>query len=386
MNKKLPINTDILTWARTSLGLSIAEVAQKMKKAETEISGWEAGEKSPTYRQLEKLAYSVYKRPVAVFFFPEIPEEADLKTDFRTLPDTEIEMIPAHITALYRKAKIFQYNLEELYEGQKPVPNSILDTLDLNENSNVSAIATEVRQILKVSMNEQAGWRSSDAALKAWRSRFEDNGIFVFKDAFRDERYSGFCLYDKSYPVMYLNNSLPDTRLIFTLFHELGHLLFHAGGIDYYASEEAGRFPERYLRIERLCNEFAAKVLVPDSDIDTGRANFHEGVIEGYAGRFSVSREVILRKFFDAGTVSQGEYDSFVRKWQESQTEEKKKPGGNYYLTWKTYLGETYIQTAFRKYYQQKISDVQLSDYLNIKPKNLPGFEHYAVRSEAGAH
>lgn len=383
MSDKLPINTDVLVWARTSLGLSIADVAQKLKRDEIEIKAWESGEQSPTYIQLEKLAYSIYKRPVAVFFFPEIPKEASPKTDFRTLPDTEIEKLPAHIIKLYRKAKAFQYNLAELHEDQQPVKNSILDAITLDEKSNIDAVATKIRELLNVSIDEQFAWQSTDAAFKSWRQKLEELGIFIFKDAFKDNSYSGFCLYDHLYPVIYVNNSMPDTRQIFTLFHELGHLLFHAGGVDFYTSEVTNRFTDKYLKIEKICNELAAKILVPDSFIDLNKGTFSERTIEGYAGQFSVSREVILRKYFDARVIGQNDYEAFVKKWQKEQADKKQKSGGNYHLTQKAYLGENYINLAYRKYYQHKISDSQLSEYLNIKPKNIPNFEHHVLNAGA---
>jgi len=40
------------------------------------IEGWEAGASAPTYPQLEALAYKVYKHPLALFFFPEPPEDS----------------------------------------------------------------------------------------------------------------------------------------------------------------------------------------------------------------------------------------------------------------------------------------------------------------------
>lgn len=381
MSDKLPINKDILVWARTSLGLSIADVAAKLKREEAEITAWESGVQSPTYIQLEKLAYSVYKRPVAVFFFPDIPKEASPKTDFRTLPDTEIENLPAQIIKIYRKAKTFQFNLAELYDNQKPVENSILEAITLTERSSIDTIATQIRQYLNVSIDEQFGWQSTDEAFKAWRQKLEKFGIFIFKDAFKDNSYSGFCLYDDLYPVIYVNNSMPDTRQIFTLFHELGHLLFHAGGIDFYTSEITNRFTEKYQKIEQICNELAAKILVPNDLIDLGQKSFSENRIENYASQFSVSREVILRKYFNASVISQNEYDSFVQKWQKEQANKKQKSGGNYYLTQKAYLGENYINLAYRKYYQHKINENQLSDYLNIKPKNIPNFEHHVLHA-----
>jgi hypothetical protein len=41
-----------------------------LKRKPEEVEAWEAGESAPTYPQLEKLAYQIYKRPLAVFFLP----------------------------------------------------------------------------------------------------------------------------------------------------------------------------------------------------------------------------------------------------------------------------------------------------------------------------
>lgn len=86
MKERLPVNNDILKWGRVSLGLSCEEVAKRLKrssiKGET-VRNWEAGEGSPSYPQLEKLAHEIYKRPVALFFFPAVPEEETPESEFR---------------------------------------------------------------------------------------------------------------------------------------------------------------------------------------------------------------------------------------------------------------------------------------------------------------
>ncbi|CAN5781353.1 hypothetical protein BH20ACI3_BH20ACI3_16560 [soil metagenome] len=62
------IQTSVLRWARESQGYSVEEVSSRLKRNPAEIAAWEAGEASPTYVQLETLAYKVYKRPLTVFF------------------------------------------------------------------------------------------------------------------------------------------------------------------------------------------------------------------------------------------------------------------------------------------------------------------------------
>ena len=59
----------VLRWARESQGYSIEEVASRLKRDPSEVAAWETGAESPTYVQLETLAYKIYKRPLAVFFF-----------------------------------------------------------------------------------------------------------------------------------------------------------------------------------------------------------------------------------------------------------------------------------------------------------------------------
>jgi Zn-dependent peptidase ImmA (M78 family) len=91
------------------------------------------------------------------------------------------------------------------------------------------------------------------------------------------------------------------------------------------------------------------------------------------ADHFNVSREAIYRKFLDRGLISEDEYTSAAKFWL---AQIKKGPGkGNYYNSQLSYLGRQYVDLAFTRYYQHRIDEFQLSDYLNIKPKNLGTFE-----------
>ena len=89
-NQVVKIEPSILVWARETLGMSITEVANKLDKDRETVKQWEIGKTTPSLAQLEKLAYTIYKRPLAVFFLPKPPKESTAKQDFRTLPDKEI--------------------------------------------------------------------------------------------------------------------------------------------------------------------------------------------------------------------------------------------------------------------------------------------------------
>jgi len=58
----------VLIWARKSIGMNIEEVAKRLNTGQDTVSKWESGQKKPTLIQLEKLARTIYQRPLAAFF------------------------------------------------------------------------------------------------------------------------------------------------------------------------------------------------------------------------------------------------------------------------------------------------------------------------------
>jgi len=379
--ESIPVNGDVLRWARETAGLSIDDAIKKIDRKgvtyET-VLAWEAEIESPTYTQLERLAYEIYKRPLAMFFFPEPPEEVTPKQSFRTLPDYEIEIMPSAMRMLLRKASVFQLNLYELYESVNPAIKPIVQNLSFAPNVSAIEMAKTVREYFSVTVEEQSSWKNTDKALKVWREKLETHGVFVFKDAFHTDQFSGFCLYDENFPVIYVNNSKPRTRQLFTLFHELAHLLFKTGGIDTRIDDYIDYLEGDNKQIEILCNKFAGEFLVPTGvlDLKLKNARIDDSLIEELAGFFQVSREVILRRIFDKGLINQKYYDDKVSTWvRESTSKSGKGGGGNYYSTQGAYLGGKYIEKAFSSYYQQRITSERLADYLGVKVKNLNGME-----------
>lgn len=380
MSEPIPINPNVLKWARETAGLVIDDVVKRVKRkgitAEILLS-WEHGESSPSYTQLERLAYEIYKRPLALFFFPEPPQEETPKQSFRTLPDYEIQRLPTRIRFLIRKGRVMQLNLAELYDNVNPASEQIVRELSFEPGDSSEEMAAVVRRYLGKDLAEQKQWSNSEEAFNAWRDALEEHGLFIFKDAFRVEAFSGFCLYDEQFPIIYVNNSKPEPRQIFTLFHELAHLLFRTGGVDTQLEDYLDYLKGDSRRIEVLCNRFTGEFLVPGDDFAQRIKGLviEDTSIQNLADIYHVSREVILRKLIDRKLVNQAYYDEKIRTWGQGPKTGSGK-GGNYYRTKGVYLGERYLGQAFSRYYQNRISVEQLADYLGVKVKNVPGMEN----------
>lgn len=110
--EQIPVNPTLITWARERAGFSPDEAAATFKR----IAAWEAGEASPTYPQLERMA-DTFKLPIAVFFFPDPPDLPPIGESFRTLPEAEFEKIPRRVRLLLRKGKALQLNLVSFAKG-----------------------------------------------------------------------------------------------------------------------------------------------------------------------------------------------------------------------------------------------------------------------------
>jgi len=376
--EQIPVNPTLITWARARAGFSPDEAATTFKK----IAAWEAGEAFPTYPQLERMA-DTFRVPIAVFFFPEPPDLPPIGESFRTLPEAEFEHIPRRVRLLLRKAKALQLNLEEICQGRNPAPRLITRDLQFRVNVDVAEMARRVREYIGISLDDQAAWPSVEDAFKAWRQALLELGIYVFKDAFREGNYSGFCLFDDEFPVIYVNNSVADTRQCFTLFHELAHLIFHTSGIDTLRDEYIPALPDRARRIEVLCNRFAAEFLLPEAAFAEAFAGQEatEETAENIAARFHVSREFIYRKFLDRGLIDQDTYAEAATRWADQRRPSGR--GGNPYWTKISYLGRDYIRLALSQYYHNRIDQAQLADYLDSKPRHVNTLEEYFARGEA---
>ena len=379
----ITINPRVLTWAREVAGYSIEHDKVRFKK----IYEWENGVSSPTYPQLAMLAEH-YKRPIALFLFPEVPEEEPIEQSLRAISNDELIYLSPKVRFLFRKAHTFQIYLKELYSDE--YSQQIKKVAWLKQDStNISNLANKVRDFLSISIEDQKKFGSEDIALEEWRNTLANNGVYVFKEAFEDERVSGFCVYDEVFPIIYLNSSTSKTRQMFTLFHELAHLLLKQTFLDVYDKNDYWSLEKESIsNTEWNCDKFAANFLIPDSDIlsqikgciiDVNR-------VQELAKIYKVSRHVILRKLWDIGIITKSEYYNRIKEIKaphKNKPESFEKSGGSYYNTKFSYLGKPYFSLVFKKYYRKEISELKAAEYLDAKVKSFKEMVNIFLAKEA---
>jgi Zn-dependent peptidase ImmA (M78 family)/transcriptional regulator with XRE-family HTH domain len=380
-NEIVQIESKILVWARTRINMSIPDVAKKLKINSEIIERWENGLDLPTLAQLEKLAYKVYKIPLAVFFLPEPPREPPINQQFRTIPEKEIIQLPTELMLSVKEGQYFQEILKELFNGKNPVQNPIFRKFNVLSRNNLKSIAKEIRNIINVDRFIQSKFKDSTDAFKYYRNQVEKNGIFVFQQTLKDY-CRGYSLYDDEFPIIVINSSEnSDTGKNFTIFHELSHILYKMGGLTNeftYQSQNS---------IEVQCNSLASNILIDDEDLlkndlitSIKTIEWDEEILRHLAKVHKVSKEVILRKLLDLDLTTQAYYSKKRNEWLASYSKKRESSGMDYYQSKLSKLGNNFASIVLGNLYSGRIDSYQASEYLGLKINQIQQIERLVFK------
>lgn len=375
------VNGEIIRWAREFYNMSPDESAKAIGVDISRYMNWENGTEYPTYAKLKKIS-DVFRKPSVVFFFPEPPKLPSIKGDLRTLPNEIVNSFSKNVIIQFEKAKVYQLSLKELYGSRKSI---IAQRGSFPKD--IEQLCNFFRTQLEFPISAQKERRSSKVVFEIFREKFYALGIYVFKDAFRDNNISGICINDDHYPVIVINNSMSFARQIFTLFHELYHLISDTSGAEIIRNDYYVALDERQTEVERACDTFANAFLVPMDDFkwELNKKPFNEARIAELSALYSVSKEAIMYKLYKMGKITSAEYNDLeeffygdaIRNGEKRNNHSR---GGNHYYTQLTYLGLRYTGDVFREYFSGRIDGVHASEMLQCKVDHLPSLESVYFR------
>lgn len=370
------VNGEIIRWAREYYNMSPEEAAQAIGVDISRYLKWEEGKEYPTYAKLKRIS-AVFRKPSAIFFFPEPPQIPSIKGDLRTLPDEVIRGFSKNVIVQFERARVYQLSLQELYGDRE----SIMGQRELFPKD-INQLCVFFREQLEFPISAQKARRSTKVVFEIFREKFYDLGIYVFKDAFKDNSISGICVNDDKYPVIVINNSMSFARQIFTLFHELYHLVSDTSGAEIIRDDYYDSLNRQQMETENACDTFANAFLVPMDDFrqELKKKALDEERIEELSDLYSVSKEAIMYKLYKMGKISSEEYNDLKEFFYGDaiRSEDKRKKqtgGGNYYFTQLSYLGQRYTGDVFKQYFSGKIDSVRASEMLQSKIDHLPNLE-----------
>jgi Zn-dependent peptidase ImmA (M78 family)/transcriptional regulator with XRE-family HTH domain len=380
MERITGINPNRFLWCCADRGISVEECASATDIAMANFDKLLAGKPSLTFNQLQKVA-EYFGRGV-LFFLEQGPvNDATVHSaQFRTLANQKPELsarIKALIERVEHQRTIYLTLRDEVVDGNYPhfAPPQ-LDGLTPKQ----AAAAARAWLELEPSNN-----------FESYRRAIEAQGLLVFRSNGYNGKWQiakespilGFSLYDPECPVIVVKKQAADAQQVFTLMHELGHLLLHRSSSIDDDEDMHARGGQ-----EQEANAFAGYLLIPDDFLpaisDQERPDdvaLYDGWLTEHRKCWGVSSEVILRRLMDSRRLPRQIYAAY-RQWRNEQRAEDKDGGNRAYRHRepKHVFGEVYVSTVLDALNGKRISLSTACSYLdNLKIKDVRLLErHYA--------
>ena len=388
-----PVNPKILVWARETLGYDLETVAQKLKDKKENIEAWrerlkawEEGTDNPTFSQLEHLA-GIYQQPLIVFFHDQPPKEPELPTDYRRFPSGSPKPLDPQTKTSIWKAQ-WRQSVAESLRKEMGVEIIFQPWSEIAEED-AEELAFEARNYLRPQIEVKREWaKDSDQLFKRWRAILEKIGILVFRFNFPRDDARAFSLSGELAPIITVSSKDFYNAQIFSLFHELAHLLLSQSGTC--NDLEFRTEPTTELdRVEIFCNHFAGAFLVPRNallDHPMIKNKYYRALddsnIHDLAKYFGVSHEVVLRRLVFLTRLDADFYKQW-RKQQENYWKEAGQPKGNFGVE-HSYVrkilssqGQAYIETVLSAYSENLVNLSEVSEYLSVKVKHVSEIQEF---------
>ena len=375
------VKKDLIRWAHERSGVPYEALRKRFPKFDL----WERGEAMPTLRQLTDLAKKTLT-PIGYFFLPAPPEDKLPIPDFRTVGDETVKRPSPNLLETVQTMQRRQGWLRDFLIEQEEPPLSFIGSVSISDE--VNAAATKMRNLLDVSddwAHHHATWT---AALSALCLAADKAGVIVTINSvvgnnnhrkLDTTEFRGFVLSDEYAPLIFINGADAKAAQMFTLAHEVAHLLIGKGGVfnfrDFLPADNA---------VEQFCNRVAAEFLVPEREMKAAWPDARKALepFQVLARRFKVSPLVAARRSLDLDMISKSTFFDFYREYQEDERRRKttKASSGDFYATQNFRIGRRFAATVVRAAKEGRLLYNEAYQLTGLYGKT---FDRYAEKFEA---
>ncbi len=353
MSRRLLITLEpnVLRWARERARLEPEQLARKMQVKPERVREWEVSGKI-SMAQADKVAHHTHT-PLGFLYLPQPPEDRLPIRDFRTRGGEMLRPSPDLLETVYLMQRRQAWMRDDVIE-------EIGEPLDFVGAFDGSTDALEVAAAMRDALRLEPNWASRQStwtgALSHLREQADNAGVLVVFSGvvgnnthrkLDTNEFQGFALVDEYAPLVFVNSADFQAAQMFTLAHELAHLLVGKSGVTSFDNHQAPSDDT-----EQFCNRTAAEFLAPEEELRAfwpaaGKAN---NPYQAIARRFKVSTLVAARRALDLKLIDTATFFEF---YEESKTTVwlRKRPlsaGGDFWNTQRWRIGPRFGAAVVR--------------------------------------
>jgi Zn-dependent peptidase ImmA (M78 family) len=285
------INPEILVWARKESGIETDDILSALEIDHPTYLLWEKFGTNIPFSKI-KILSKIFQRQTALFFLPAVPEKPRRPIDNRNLMDFHAKLSPETLLSIRRANRycdlLNNLNSPSYYQTTYKWIGEFHETFYHPNRIDREEISAWIRDKIGISVDEQVSAQNQSQVYKMWRAAFEKKlGIPTFQFKMPLHEIQGFSLNEQAPFCIVVNSKHSVTGKIFTLFHELGHLIKKQAGIC---------FPEKISNnqiLELECNAFAGMLLIPGKIV---KPLDSVDEIFAFSNKLKVSSESYLRR------------------------------------------------------------------------------------------
>lgn len=292
---------------RADLQFELEDVAKAVGIKPDRLRSFENGERAPTIKQLQKLA-AVYGVEAYHLSLGRRPNTLELPADFR-----RADRAKAKLSVSGYKAFLFGRRITSFIGSIASVPGSQLpnNPIKLPKHSNPEDLAADFAKTIQFSADKYLDSKSPASAFRYIRACTEKRGTSILSTWYDHSDFRGFYYryYDTTPAIMLHTRGWDKKSLLFTLAHEICHLLLDQEGISDPAFSKNAT--------EVYCNKFAASLLGPADHIHWALShtqvprNDVERFVRNVASKTLLSQYATAIRLFELGVLTKSQFSEW---------------------------------------------------------------------------
>lgn len=352
MQVNVNVSTEILNWIMAHIQMETLP-----KQIVENLEQWASGNKTPTFRQIEKTSMAT-GIPIGYFFLKQPPDEDISLVQYRTVDSVALKNLSRNLVDTMHYAEMVQEWTRNylISEGVSPLP-----FVGILKNQTVpSLFADSVRKILSIQTDWFQNSRNSDASFRFMRTAISDIGVLVIMNGIVENNthrpldineFRAFAMVDDYAPLIFINSNDSSSGKLFSLLHEFAHICI---GENSLFNDRASSDTETKAT-EALCNAAAAEILVPDSLFIESWSYFSaemdiEQRVSILARNFRCGATVVARRALDHGFIDYPQYRKIAQLAVKLYNDDRKRKkeqgesGGDYYRTLSSRIDRRFLK------------------------------------------
>ncbi|MDE2994605.1 MAG: XRE family transcriptional regulator, partial [Chloroflexota bacterium] len=346
------LQPSVLRWARERAGISPEELARKIQVKPERVVEWEKSGRI-SIAQTDNLARSTHT-PLGFLYLTEPPTDQLSIPDFRTRRQSGEPPSPDLLETVESMQRRQSWMRDELIaEGAEP-----LDFIGAwRADDAPQEVARAMRDAFRFGDHKASGKFAWASTLRRLRDQAEHAGVLVVVNSVVGNNthrrldpmeFQGFALVDEYAPLVFVNGADFKAAQMFTLAHELAHLLVGETGVSLLQD-----FTPPNHATEQFCSQTAAEFLVPESELQHFWPTIEKepDPYQAIAQRFKVSLLVAAHRTLDLDLIDRNAFADFYQKYRDQRWHKEKnseQSGGNFWMTQRWRVGARFGSAVAR--------------------------------------